>query len=86
MEIEASSQIYGDREINIIHVFMRCIYEESIIDTVIMYTRYWMYTKATLEKMEQKVCLREISILNSVTTHRQPLLFKDLPSINTLSD
>ena len=86
MEIEASSQIYSDREINNIHVFMQCIYEGSIMDTVNVYTRYWMYTKATLEKMEQKVCLREISILNSVTTHRQPLLFKDLPSINTLSD
>ena len=86
MEIEASSQIYGDREINNIYVFIRCIHEGSIIDTVNMYTRYWMYTKATLEKMEQKVCLREISILNSVTTHRKPLLFGNLPSINTLSD
>ena len=86
MEIEASSQIYGDREINIIHVFMRCIYEGLIIDTVNMYTRYWMYTMATLEKMEQKACLRQISILNSVTTHRKPLLFGNLPSINTLSD
>ena len=55
MEIEASSQIYGDREINNIHVFIRCIYEGSMIGTVNMYTRYWMYTKATLEKMEQKV-------------------------------
>ena len=24
-------------------------------DTINMYTRYWVYTKATLEKMEQKV-------------------------------
>ena len=55
MEIEASSQIYGDREINNIYVFIRCIHEGSIIDTVNMYTRYWMYTKATLEEMEQKV-------------------------------
>ena len=64
MEIEESSQIYGDREINNIHVFMQCIYEGSIMDTVNVYTRYWMYTKATLEKMEQRVRLREISILS----------------------
>ena len=55
MKIEAWSQIYGDKEINNIHAFIRYIYEGSIIGTVNMYTRYCMCTKAALEKMQQKV-------------------------------